>query len=329
MTGSEIIAAGQRMPALAEDDLLAAFADFLRLDVAQGDASPETLRTYWGQVRQYLTWCAAEGVHPALATEDDLKAYRAHLVGRYARSTVATKLAAVRRLYDAAQARGYRPDNPAAGLHAPADRTARGERVKWLPLLALQRLLEAPSPHTLRGKRDRAILALMALHGLRVAEVAGLRIGDLDLEAGTLAVTGKGRKARSVLLVERTAGLLRAWLEVRGAVARADCAALFVSLHHPDAGTPMDRRAIRYLVDGYLARLGLKREGVSCHALRHSFATLSRAAGARLDAISRALGHSSVTTTQVYADIVDAAAENPARFLVGALAEMGGATASE
>ena len=81
----------------------------------------------------------------------------------------------------------------------------------------------------------------------------------------------------------------------------------------------MSRRAIRKLVDRYLLRLDLKREGVSCHALRHSFATLSGAAGARLDAIARAMGHASVTTTQVCADIVDAAAENPARFLVGAL----------
>ena len=99
--------------------------------------------------------------------------------------------------------------------------------------------------------------------------------------------------------------------------------ALFVSLQRNEGrGTAMTRRGVRAMVDGYLSVLGLKREGVSCHALRHSFATLSRAAGARLDAIARAMGHASVTTTQVYADIVDAAAENPARFLVGALDTM-------
>ena len=73
------------------------------------------------------------------------------------------------------------------------------------------------------------------------------------------------------------------------------------------------------MVDWYLKKLSLKRPLVSCHALRHSFATLARAAGAKLGAISKALGHASVTTTQIYADIVDKQRENPANFLVGLL----------
>ena len=72
---------------------------------------------------------------------------------------------------------------------------------------------------------------------------------------------------------------------------------------------------IRYLVDKYLDELGLKAEGMSCHALRHSAATCSRAGGARLDAIAGMLGHTSVTTTGVYAKIVDKIAENPVRYL--------------
>jgi len=73
-----------------EADLLAAFADFLRLDVAQGDASPETIRAYAGQVQAFVTWCQAQGIRPAVASEADLKAYRAALVaGGYARSTIA------------------------------------------------------------------------------------------------------------------------------------------------------------------------------------------------------------------------------------------------
>jgi len=108
--------------------------------VAQGDASPRTIATYQAQVRDFLAWCAAQGVHPALATEDDLKGYRAHLVGRYARATVATRLAVVRRFYGMAQARGYRPDNPAEGIRAPTERTARAERTKFLLLEGLKRL---------------------------------------------------------------------------------------------------------------------------------------------------------------------------------------------
>jgi len=152
--------------------------------------------------------------------------------------------------------------------------------------------------------------------------LADLEIEALDVEASALTVLGKGRKQRSVDLVELSKAAVANWLEVREDVAHSEETALFVSVRDrrgDGPGRAMGRRGIRKMVDGYLEALGLKREGVSCHALRHSFATLSRAAGARLDAISRALGHSSVTTTQVYADIVDRAAENPARFLVGAL----------
>ena len=308
-------------------ELLAAFADFLRLDVAQGDASPETIRTYWGQAAAFLEWCQSEGIHPALATEEDLKEYRAALIGAgYARATIAARLNAARRFYGMAQARGYRHDNPAQGVRAPKDKTARSERVKWLPLAAIHRLLNAPDTSTAKGKRDRAILTLLAIHGLRAAEVAGLGVDDLDRDAGTLAVRGKGQKRRTVLLVDLSAAALADWLAARPEVAQAGEAALFVSLRDRRGAGPgrmMTRRGIRRIVDGHLEAQGLKRDGVSCHALRHSFATLSRAAGAKLDAISKSLGHSSVTTTQVYADIVDRAAENPALFLVGALEEVG------
>jgi site-specific recombinase XerD len=310
------------------EELQEAFADFLRLDVAQGDASPETVRTYTGQVVAFLDWCQAEGIHPAVVTEEDVKLYRAALISEgYARATIANKLTIVRRFYAMAQTRAYRADNPAKGVRAPRDRTDRAERVKWLPLQAIRDLLEAPDPTTAKGLRDRAILAMMAIHGLRVIEVARLQIEDLDPEArerGTLTVMGKGDKVRSVLLVEQSAAALEEWLAIRPQVAAENEGAFFVSLQRNGGrGTALSRYGIRKMVDSYLQGLGLKRAGISCHALRHSFATLSRAAGARLDALARALGHASVTTTQVYADIVDAAAENPARFLTGALAAAG------
>ena len=82
----------------------------------------------------------------------------------------------------------------------------------------------------------------------------------------------------------------------------------------------MSARAIRYVADGYLDDLGLKAAGISCHSLRHSAATWARAAGAKLDAIAGQLGHASVTTTQVYAKVVDRITENPAKFLESLLA---------
>lgn len=299
-------------------DYLARFADFLRLDVANGDASPATVRTYFAQVRQWVAWCEENGVNPGTATTEDVKRYRQALIeAGLARATVATRLTVLRRFYAMLQAHGLRRDNPAEGVKAPPDRTDPTERIKWLPAEAVTRLLNAPGEDA-KGRRDKALLALMALHGLRVAEVASLDLEDVDLDGLTVHVLGKGKKRRTVPLIPETVAILRAWLRVRDEIAAPGETALFVNLKSPrpeQAHRRMSTRGIRAVVDGYLEALGLKKEGISCHALRHSYATLSRAAGARLDAISRTLGHASVTTTQVYADIVDIARENPARYL--------------
>lgn len=128
-----------------------------------------------------------------LATEDDLKAYRAYLAEQYARATVTHRLAAVRRFYEAAIWRGYRADNPAAGIRPPRERTAREERVKFLPLEGLKRLLDAPV-HPRRGARDRAMLALMerTRRALRLKVPEGNDVTDFwkaggDLRAWVLA----------------------------------------------------------------------------------------------------------------------------------------------
>jgi site-specific recombinase XerD len=160
----------------------------------------------------------------------------------------------------------------------------------------------------------------MGIHGLRVAEVASLKLEDLDLATGTIKVMGKGQKARKVYLTEQTTAVLTAWLNLRPDVALSDTRTVFVVVGHRATGTSISDRATRFLVDGYLDQMGLKEAGISCHSLRHSAATWARAGGAKLDAIADMLGHSSTTTTQVYAQIVDKISENPARFLEAAMA---------
>lgn len=123
----------------ATADIMEDFAKFLRLHTADGDASPATIRSYYGNAGQFVDWCAEHGINPATATEDDIATYRRELVAQYEVGTVAVKLAAVRRLYEAAVWRGLRQDNPAAGLKAPRDKTERAERVKFLPLDGLRR----------------------------------------------------------------------------------------------------------------------------------------------------------------------------------------------
>jgi site-specific recombinase XerD len=320
----ETMAPGRALVPVREptiDEMLEAFRRWMRLDVADGNASPHTLRTYYSDVRQHLEWLAARGLTPVQASEDDLKRYRAGMVERYAVSTVGRKLSSIRRFYGMAMARGALPQNPAAGLKAPRDNTARHERVKYLPLETVRRVLAAPNPNKAKGIRDRAIMVLMAMHGLRVVEVHRLNMDEVDLEAGEagqVRVFGKGDKWRTILLVEQTREILRMWLAAR-ALMRPGSPAVFLNMHWNGPNERISTRGIRAMVNGYLEDVGAKREGISCHALRHSFATLSLAAGGSLLAISGALGHASVTTTQVYAKIVDKAKHNPAKLLGGLL----------
>jgi len=305
----------QERAALARADILDAFASFLRLNVAQGDASPETVRSYHAHVGQFVDWCTDHSLDPATAGEADLERYRADLVAEgYERGTIAVKLSVVRRLYEAATWRGLRPDNPAAGLKAPKERGTRADRVKYLPLAGFRELLDAPDKTTPKGKRDRAILALLGYHGLRVSEVARLPLDGLHLgDPAWVTVTGKGAKTRQVYLTTKTRKTLETWLAARPA--GGGHRRVFVTLDRRTGGEPLSGRSIRRMVDGHLEALGLKEDGVSCHSLRHSFATWSLAGGAKLEAIQDALGHSSVETTQVYAKIVDKMQENPTVFL--------------
>ena len=306
---------------LAQVDALEAFGDFLRLRVADGDASPATIRTYRGHVAAFYAWCKAQGVNPAQASEGDLEAYRAALVADgLARDTVAVKLAAVRRFFEAATWRGLRADNPAAGLKAPRNRTSREERIKFLPAGYIARLLATVPGDDAQARRDRALLALFALHGPRVAELAALTVAAVDLagDPPTARITGKGDKARTLYLVPTARAALAAWLEARAQLAQVDPAAVFVTLQANGAGGAgrrMTARSIRRRVDVALVAAGLKREGVSCHSLRHSFGTWSAAAGAPGAAISAAMGHASIDTTGVYVKVADAMKQNPAAYL--------------
>ena len=203
----------------ATRDLLSHFGAFLRLHVADGDASPNTIRSYYSNARQFAEWCREQGIDPAKATEDDLLICRKYLNENYGRGTVGVKLAAIKRLYEAAVWRGLRSDNPAAGLKAPKDKTERSERIKFLPLEGLRRLLAAPKGDRPAAVRDRAMLAFMGRYGLPGSEVAGLAVDDLDLDAGTVRVLVRGNRERAVCLIDSTAAAIGEWLPVRLRVA--------------------------------------------------------------------------------------------------------------
>jgi site-specific recombinase XerD len=169
------------------------------------------------------------------------------------------------------------------------------------------------------------MIDLMMLHGLRNIEVHRLNIADYEPNArgeqGTLRVLGKGDKPRTIILRPEMQAELDLWLNLRAMFKLDDAQlALFISLHAGESwGTRLSQRSIRERVDVYLEAADLKREGVSCHALRHTYATLyveAKGKDVNREVLAYSMGHGDSKITNAYIDWVDMAAENPSEPLM-------------
>ncbi|WP_162393939.1 tyrosine-type recombinase/integrase [Deinococcus kurensis] len=322
------------LPAPAAADLETVFGEFIRLNVNGGQASDKTRKLYLAHARAYGDWCAATGLTPLTVTHQDLLRYRSALLEqRVSLATLKLRLTVVRRLHTALQVHGLRADHPAQGVSVPRTTESDAERVahRYLSEDKARELLNAPTHRTLAlgtdreherrahlNRRDAAMIAVMMLQGARVGEVSAIRLSDLDLNGGTLRLRGKGGKLRTAYLIDPTLDALRAWLEVRPSGSDR----LFIRMSPGAEGQPLGIRGVRKATDEYLVQVGVKRHGVSCHSLRHTFGTHARKGGATLESIRDAMGHSSVTTTEVYAQVIDARKNNAAQSLTSLAANL-------
>jgi site-specific recombinase XerD len=171
--------------------------------------------------------------------------------------------------------------------------------INYLSISEMQAILNVPDIRTRSGIRDRAMLHLCFVAGLRVSELVGLPLSAIMLQpTPTIRVMGKGRKERCLPLWKQTAADLRSWLAVRGEVPTPE---LFINAR----GEPMTRKGFTYLLDKYaqLAMencLSLKGKNISPHVLRHSFAMMLYQATGDLRKVSLWLGHAQMQTTEVY-----------------------------
>jgi site-specific recombinase XerD len=170
--------------------------------------------------------------------------------------------------------------------------------VPYLLREELQAVLDAPDPATRDGIRDRAMLHLAVCAGLRVSELIGLKVEDIDLSSMSIRVLGKGRRERTLPLWKSTAAALRAWLAVRGRVAAPE---VFVNTR----GGPMSRWGFAYLLKQHAATAArqhpsLSKKRISPHVLRHTCAMMILQATQDIRKVSLWLGHATLTTTEVY-----------------------------
>jgi integrase/recombinase XerD len=225
----------------------------------------------------------------------DLQDYLAHLEsqGVGARSR-ARKLSAIRQLYRFLLREGLSGHNPLEWLDAP--KLPKG-LPKILGLEEVERLLAAPDPTTPLGQRDDAMLELLYATGLRVSELVGLTIPQLDLRRGVIRVVGKGAKERLVPMVFRAVEKVNLYLQhVRPLLVKGHKSqVLFLNRQ----GRGLTRQGFWKILKGYARQAGLPPE-LSPHMLRHSFATHLLWRGADLRALQLLLGHADISTTQIY-----------------------------
>lgn len=272
------------------------FTDWLRIECGLADNS---LKAYSRDLRDLVAWLDGQGVSEVDAvTIGHIQAWLQHLAQReYATSSIARKLAAVRAMWKYLFTNGRTRNDLVHLLEAP--------RI-WhrLPRIVdpaqVGMVLEEPGEGDSLGVRDRAILELFYACGLRVSELAGLTLKDVNLQVGFVRCIGKGRKERIVPIGGPAATAIQEYITgLRSKLTRqAYSDRLFVSR----TGKPLDRHNIYRLVQRYARRAGVSSK-MTPHSLRHCFASHMLSGGADLRIVQELLGHASVTTTQIYTHV--------------------------
>jgi integrase/recombinase XerD len=295
-SGADASSTGSDPPPLPLD-----VEDFLTWLSAERGRSVNTLKAYRRDLTAYHRWLVERGGSVDGANEDDVVAYIEHLrsLGR-APSTVARALVAVRALHRFLADEGLTDTDPASAIEVP--RVPQG-LPKALSEEEVERLLAQVVGDEALALRDRAILEVLYGTGLRISELVGLSMSDVDLEGALLRAFGKGSKERVVPLGRMARAALVSWLGPGGrqAVAperwarRGDAEAVFLNAR----GGRLSRQGAWGIVRRYGTRAGLGPR-LTPHVLRHSCATHMLDHGADIRAVQELLGHASISTTQVY-----------------------------
>lgn len=258
-------------------------------------SSVHTVDAYRRDLDQFATWLQQEiGLEgPAQANDKAVRGWMMHLLeGGTGPRSVNRKLSALRAYYRFARRVGEVPADPTALIDPP-------KTPKRLPGFVEERRMDellgqAAFPEGFEGVRDRTIVELLYGTGMRLAELMGLKPGDIDRRRCTVRVLGKRNKERIIPLADPLMDQLAVYLEQRAALAPATDELLV----RPD-GEPISRRAVQSIVSHYLGTVTTQTKR-SPHVLRHTFATHLLEHGADLNAVKELLGHASLAATQVY-----------------------------
>lgn len=229
------------------------------------------------------------------ANADDVRNYLQFMrENNYSKATMARKLATLRSFFKFCNRRGMTSNNPMITIRTPKQEK---RLPKFMSEDQITKLLQTPKDNDVLGARDKAMLECMYSTGIRVSELVGLNMEDVDFAGSVIRVRGKGKKERLAPMGQTAIAAIQKYLAMRGGVVKDAMPGgpLFVNKH----GQRLSTRSVRRKLDKYLIEAGLDPD-ISPHTLRHSFATHMLNHGADLRSVQELLGHQSLSTTQIY-----------------------------
>lgn len=281
------------------------FADYLRYLRYERNLSENTINAYQRDIRAFTEWLQTEGVD---VFDVDIVVARTYLFQlnkeKLSKNSVSRKVSSIKSLYGYLLETGQIDQNPFQTIHAP-------KKDKMLPKVINEIDMEQffdkiYEKHDPLSQRDQVLFELLYGSGLRVSEAVALDVADVT-QGGVIRILGKGRKERIVPISEKTIEVLQCYLAESGGRAAIladrrseECDEAALLLNH--LGTRLTRRGVIYIIDKYVEQ-GAVHYHVSPHAFRHSFATHLLDHGADLKLIQELLGHSSLSTTQIYTKV--------------------------
>ena len=273
------------------------FLNSLRVEKGLAD---NTLQAYRRDIEKFAAFARQRKLSTKTIERGDIvdflgSLYRKKLDSR----SVARHLVTIRNFFRFAMLEGYVEDDPAATIESPRFRQSLPE---FLSVEEVNRLLGQPDKLTVTGIRDRAMIELMYSCGLRVSELCGLQVSDLQREEGCLRCVGKGNKERLVPVGRQALEVVQRYLREARPRLLGERSSTYLFLGQ--TGNCVNRAAVWKLLRDYGRGAGL-RKSLTPHMLRHSFATHLLDRGADLRSVQMMLGHSDISTTQIYTHVVE------------------------
>lgn len=272
-------------------DLIREYLNFLAIE--KGLAS-NSLAAYRRDLQELAKWAAKNGLAVISLKPEDIREWLIDLSRKgISERTKRRKISSLRGFFKFALAELRIECDPSETIESPRI----GQYIPaFLSIEDIEMLFSAPKTETEKGILDRALLELMYSSGLRVSEAVNLKLSDIDLESGVLTCTGKGSKTRKVPIGSAAVAWLNFYLPIRRTI-ETSLDLLFVS----PSGRPLTRQCVHKMIRDYAGQCGLSE--VSPHTLRHSFATHLIQNNADIRSVQLMLGHSDISTTQIYTHI--------------------------